>query len=63
MIVVQKRSGANSVAVAQGVQKQLKTIMPSLPSDVNIYTIVDTSGEHHIDRELAARHHRRPSSS
>lgn len=43
MIVVQKRSGANSVAVAQGVQKQLKTIMPSLPSDVNIYTIVDTS--------------------
>ncbi len=43
MIVVQKRSGANSVAVAQGVQEQLKTIMPSLPSDVNIYTIVDTS--------------------
>lgn len=43
MIVVQKRSGANSVAVAQGVQNQLKTIMPSLPSDVNIYTIVDTS--------------------
>ena len=43
MIVVQKRSGANSVAVAQGVQKQLKSIMPTLPSDVNIYTIVDTS--------------------
>lgn len=43
MIVVQKRSGANSVAVAQGVQEQLKTIMPTLPSDVNIYTIVDTS--------------------
>ena len=43
MIVVQKRSGANSVAVAQGVQEQLKTIMPSLPSDVGIYTIVDTS--------------------
>lgn len=43
MIVVQKRSGANSVAVAQGVQEQLKTITPTLPSDVNIYTIVDTS--------------------
>lgn len=43
MIVVQKRSGANSVAVAQGVQEQLKTIMPSLPSDVEIFKIVDTS--------------------
>lgn len=43
MIVVQKRSGANSVAVAQGVQEQLKDIIPTLPSDVGIYTIVDTS--------------------
>ena len=43
MIIIQKKSGANSVAIAKAVQKQLAEIQKTLPSDVKIFTIVDTS--------------------
>ncbi len=43
MIIIQKKSGANSVAIAKAVQKQLAEIQKTLPSDVKLFTIVDTS--------------------
>jgi len=43
MIIVQKKSGANAVAISKAAQKQVAAVAPSLPSDVGIYTIVDTS--------------------
>ncbi|MBQ1253208.1 MAG: efflux RND transporter permease subunit [Alistipes sp.] len=43
MIIVQKKSGANSVKIAQNVQEFIKGIKGNLPSDVEIFTIMDTS--------------------
>ena len=43
MIIVQKKSGANSVKIAQNVQEFIKDIKGNLPSDVEIFTIMDTS--------------------
>ena len=43
MIIVQKKSGANSVEIAQNVQAYINEIKDNLPSDVNIFTIMDTS--------------------
>lgn len=43
MIVIQKQSGANAVAIADAVEKRLEQIKRNLPSDVKIGTIVDTS--------------------
>jgi len=44
-IIVQKQSGANTVNVVRAVQKQLKKIEKTLPSDVKIIPIVDGSEE------------------
>ncbi|MFI3240226.1 MAG: efflux RND transporter permease subunit, partial [Bacteroidales bacterium] len=43
MIVIQKQSGANSVAIADQVEKILPTLQKSLPSDVVLGKIVNTS--------------------
>ena len=43
MIIVQKKSGANSVEIARGVKEHLEKIKPTLPSDVNISVVGDTS--------------------
>ncbi|MBR3703123.1 MAG: efflux RND transporter permease subunit [Alistipes sp.] len=43
MIIVQKKSGANSVKIAQSVQEYIQKIKGNLPTDVEIFTIMDTS--------------------
>ncbi len=43
MIAIQKQSGANTVNVIKSVKEKLKTIEPTLPSDVKITTVVDSS--------------------
>ena len=43
MIVVQKQSGANSVSISKAVMKQLPRLQKSLPSDVQLGVIVNTS--------------------
>ena len=43
MIVIQKQSGANSVNIAKKVYEQLPAIQASLPSDVKLDVIMDTS--------------------
>lgn len=42
-ISIQKQTGANTVNVIKGVKKELKTIEKTLPSDVHISTIFDSS--------------------
>ena len=43
MIVVQKQSGANSVNIARKVNEKLSEIQTTLPSDVQLDVIIDTS--------------------
>jgi len=43
MIVIQKQAGANSVDIANEVKRRLPQIQKTLPSDVKIGVIVDTS--------------------
>ena len=43
MIVIQKQSGANSVNIAKKVHAKLPEIQASLPSDVQLGVIIDTS--------------------
>lgn len=43
MIVIQKQSGANSVDIAKKIHKRLPEIQASLPSDVKLDIIMDTS--------------------
>ena len=43
MIVIQKQSGANSVEIAEQVHEKLPAIQASLPSDVQLDEIIDTS--------------------
>ena len=43
MIIVQKKSGANSVEIAKSVQAYIDEIKGNLPSDVKLFTIMDTS--------------------
>lgn len=43
IIAIQKQSGANTVNVIKSVKQRLKTIEPTLPSDVKITTVVDSS--------------------
>lgn len=43
MVVIQKQSGANSVEIANKVKERLPHLQKSLPSDIEITTIVDTS--------------------
>ncbi len=42
-LVIQKQSGANSVKIAREVDKQIAEIMPTLPSDVKVDKMMDTS--------------------
>lgn len=43
MIVIQKQSGANSVNISKKVKEKLPAIQESLPSDIKLGVIVDTS--------------------
>ena len=43
MIIVQKQSGGNSVAISQAIRDALPSLQERLPSDVKIDIIVDTS--------------------
>lgn len=43
MIVIQKQSGANSVEIARNVHEKLPAIQASLPTDVQLGEIIDTS--------------------
>jgi HAE1 family hydrophobic/amphiphilic exporter-1 len=43
MIIIQKQSGANSVQISENVMKMLPRLQKSLPSDVKLGVIVDTS--------------------
>lgn len=43
MIIVQKQSGANSVNIAKEVHKRLPELQETLPSDVQLGVIIDTS--------------------
>jgi HAE1 family hydrophobic/amphiphilic exporter-1 len=43
MMMIQKRSGANTVAVAKAVTAELENIKPNLPRDVQLHLIADTS--------------------
>lgn len=43
MIIIQKQSDANAVQVINGVKKELKKIEKTLPSDIKINIIADTS--------------------
>ncbi len=43
MIIIQKKSGANAVAIAAEVKEHMEEIKKTLPADVEIFTIVDTS--------------------
>ena len=42
-IIIQKQSGANAVNVIRNVKKTLARVEPTLPSDIEIKTVVDTS--------------------
>ncbi|NDV63878.1 efflux RND transporter permease subunit [Bacteroides sp. 224] len=43
MIIVQKQSGANSVAIVEKVMKELPNLQKNLPSDIKLGIIFDTS--------------------
>ena len=43
MVVIQKQSGANTVEIARSVHEKLPAIQASLPSDVQLGEIIDTS--------------------
>ncbi|HOW25095.1 MAG TPA: efflux RND transporter permease subunit [Bacteroidales bacterium] len=42
-LLVQKQSGANTVKIAREVNQQLKELIPTLPPDIHIAPIMDTS--------------------
>lgn len=42
-IVIQKQTGSNTVNVIKGVFEELKDIEPTLPSDIHIETVIDSS--------------------
>ncbi len=43
MIIVQKKSGANAVAISNEVKAYIEELKETLPADVQLFTIVDTS--------------------
>lgn len=43
MIAIQKQSGANTVNVIKGVKEKLKEIETTLPSDIELVTVIDSS--------------------
>ncbi len=45
MIAIQKQSGANTVNVVKAAKQRIKEIGPSLPSDIEITEVVDSSSE------------------
>ena len=45
MIAIQKQSGANTVNVVKAAKQRIKEIEPSLPSDIEITEVVDSSSE------------------
>ena len=42
-MVIQKQTGANAVQISKDVRKTIEKIMPTLPSDIRITKVVDTS--------------------
>ena len=42
-ILIQKQSGANTVDVIRKAKKKMEEIKPSLPSDINLITVIDSS--------------------
>ena len=42
-ILIQKQSGANTVDVIRKVKKKMAEIAPTLPSDINLLTVIDSS--------------------
>ncbi|MBS7290455.1 MAG: efflux RND transporter permease subunit [Bacteroidales bacterium] len=44
-IIIQKQSGANTVSVIRNVKKTLAEVEKTLPSDIVVTTVVDSSGE------------------
>ena len=42
-ILIQKQSGANTVDVIRKVKKKMADIAPSLPTDINLLTVIDSS--------------------
>ena len=42
-IVIQKQTGANTVNVIRNIKKEMSKIEPTLPSDIHIETVVDSS--------------------
>lgn len=42
-LMIQKQSGANTVTVAKEVNKKLAEILPTLPPDIKVETIIDSS--------------------
>ena len=51
MVIVQKQSGANTVSIAKKVNKAIPELQKTLPSDIQISLIIDTSDfiQHSID--------------
>ena len=43
MIIVQKKSGANAVAISREVKAYIEELKETLPADVQLFTIMDTS--------------------
>src|SRR5690554_7879475 len=41
--MIQKQTGANTVAIADAIKKQLPELQNSLPPDIEILTVIDTS--------------------
>ena len=44
-VIIQKQTGANTVQIIEDVQKELKTIIPTLPPDCKVETIFESSRE------------------
>ena len=43
MVIIQKKSGSNSVEIARNVKEYINEIKTTLPADVELFTIMDTS--------------------
>jgi len=43
MMMIQKQTGTNTVAVANLVKEKIEQLKPTLPHDVKIITIMDSS--------------------
>ncbi|MBQ5692848.1 MAG: efflux RND transporter permease subunit [Alistipes sp.] len=43
LMVIQKQTGANAVAISKDIMEELEDIIPTLPSDIRITKVVDTA--------------------